>query len=293
MMRLRHLLFPTFLAAFAAATTCCAQDDPEVIENSIGMKLVRIPAGTFMMGSPRSEPERVPNETLHEVTITRPFHMGVYEVTQGEYIPLMNGTEFEATPVFRSGRGGGPNHPMEDVEWTHAVEFCKHLSAQPAERRAGRRYRLPTEAEWEYACRAGARTPFSTGDSLSSRQANFNGNYPYGEAEPGPYLRRTAPVGSYQPNAFGLYDMHGNVAEWCADFYDPEYYENSPPQDPLGPPLGVVESGFGGFQMVVRGGCWLDDARGCRSAYRFRAMPATQYRIIGFRVVCDITGEQE
>ena len=287
MTRLRHI--PMFLAAFAAATTCCAQDDPELIENSIGMKLVRIPAGTFMMGSPRSEPERVPNEVLHEVTITRPFYMGVYEVTQAQYTAVMRNTEdFENRAVF-----DGPQNPMENVEWQKVTQFCEVLSAQPAESGAGRHYRLPTEAEWEYACRAGTRTPFSFGELLSSRQANFNGEYPYGDAGQGPYLRRTARVGSYEPNAFGLYDMHGNVAEWCADFYDPEYYENSPAEDPLGPPFGVVESSFGGFHMVARGGSWVDEARGCRSAYRFRAMPATQYRIIGFRVVCDVAGDQE
>lgn len=289
MKRPQHILPLTVLAAFSAATMCCAQDDADVIENSIGMRLVRIPAGTFMMGSPRSEPEQIPNEVLHEVTITRPFYMGVYEVTQAQYTAVMRNTEdFQNRAVFK-----GEQNPMENVEWQKATQFCEVLSALPAESAAGRSYRLPTEAEWEYACRAGARTPFSTGDSLSSRQANFNGNYPYGDAETGPYLRRTAPVGSYEPNAFGLYDMHGNVAEWCADFYDPEYYENSPPENPLGPPFGVVPSSFGGFHMVVRGGSWVDEARGCRSAYRFRAMPATQYRIIGFRVVCDIAEEQE
>ena len=288
-MRVQHLqtLILT-LVALLAANRSSAQNDSETIENSIGMKLARIPAGTFMMGSPRSESDRDPKEERHEVTITAPFYIGVYEVTQAQYTGLMNGTEFENNATFRSGRGGGADHPMEDVEWTHAVEFCKHLSTRPAEMRAGRRYRLPTEAEWEYACRAGTTSTFYTGDSLSSQDANFNGNYPYGEGEAGPYLRRTAPVGTYRPNAFGLYDMHGNVSEWCADFYDPDYYEGSPEEDPLGPPFGVTPSDFGGFHMVVRGGSWVDDARGCRSAYRFRAMPETQYRIIGFRVACDI-----
>jgi formylglycine-generating enzyme required for sulfatase activity len=118
-------------------------------------------------------------------------------------------------------------------------------------------------------------------------------NYPCGGAEEGPFLERTAPVGSYEPNAFGLYDMHGNVAEWCADFYDPDYYENSPEEDPLGPQLGVVRTDFGGFHMVERGGCWLDDARGCRSAYRFRGMPGTRYCIIGFRVVCEVAADPQ
>ncbi len=153
-------------------------------------------------------------------------------------------------------------------------------------------YRLPSEAEWEYACRAGTKTAFHFGNALSSQQANLNGNYPYGNAPPGPYLRKTAKVGSYKPNAFGLYDMHGNVSEWCADWYDQDYYRDSPREDPLGPPVGVLPTGFNTrsglekFYLVVRGGCWLDDARACRSAYRFRAMPEINYRLTGFRVVC-------
>jgi formylglycine-generating enzyme required for sulfatase activity len=133
---------------------------------------------------------------------------------------------------------------------------------------------------------------------LSSEQANFNGKYPVGNdknGENGKYLRQTAKVGSYPPNAFGLYDMHGNVAEWCADWYDPQYYIDSPAEDPLGPPFGVVPTGFTNaaqnFFVVVRGGCWVDEGRACRSAYRFRAMPNTQYRLIGFRVACDVEGE--
>jgi formylglycine-generating enzyme required for sulfatase activity len=275
-------------AAFAVSNTSSAQDEIEsaqdefdFIENSLGMKLIRIPAGTFMMGSPRSEPDRLPKEELHEVSITRPFYMSIHEVTQAQFGNA-------GTAYF-----GGARHPMENVLWRRAVSFCTRLSNRPEESRAGRRYRLPTEAEWEYACRAGTTTPFHTGESLSSREANFNGNYPYGGAGEGPYLEMTAPVGSYEPNAFGLYDMHGNVAEWCADFYDPDYYENSPEEDPLGPQLGIVRTDFGGFHMVERGGCWLDDARGCRSAYRFRGNPRARYQIIGFRVVCEVTADPE
>ena len=264
-------------------------DEAQIITNSIGMKLARIPEGTFMMGSPGREEERDDKEERHEVTITKPFHIGIYEVTQAQYAEIMRGQEgFENRSTFQ-----GENNPVENVEWKLAKVFCERLTSRPEENAAGRKYRLPTEAEWEYACRAGTKTAFHFGDALTSSQANFNGKFPLGDADTGPYLRKTTKVGSYQPNAFGLYDMHGNVAEWCADWYDPEYYLDSPEEDPLGPPFGVISTTFTNngkqnFFVVVRGGCWVDDARACRSAYRFRAMPNTQYRLIGFRVVCDV-----
>ena len=260
----------------------------EVITNSIGMKLVRVPAGKFRMGSPRGEAERDAQESLHEVAITKPFFMGTYEVTQAEFAKVM-GEKTHA--VFNSGNGGGPDHPMENVLWVEADEFCKNLSAREDEKRAGRKYRLPTEAEWEYACRAGTKTAFHFGESLSSIQANCNGTDPYGGAEKGPYLRKTAKVDSYPPNAFGLFDMHGNVSEWCADWYDPDYYTSSPEENPLGPPVGVLPDDFGNFYVVVRGGSWLDDARACRSAYRQRAMHRNRYWLIGFRVVSEVEVE--
>ncbi len=264
-------------------------DDVEVVTNSVGMKLARIPAGKFMMGSPRTEPDRESKEVQHAVAITKPFHIGVYEVTQAEFAEVMKAPDYRNRATFQTSPNGGPNHPMENVEWTAAKEFCKRLSARSEEIAAGRSYRLPSEAEWEYACRAGAATAFHFGDRASARQANFNGNYATGGGEPGPYVRRTAPVGSYAPNAFGLYDMHGNVAEWCADFYDAAYYSDSPDENPLGPPFGVVPTDFDGHHfVVVRGGSWIDDAAACRSACRAKAMPATQYRIIGFRVVCEV-----
>jgi formylglycine-generating enzyme required for sulfatase activity len=256
----------------------------KVLTNSIGMKLSLIPAGKFLMGSPETEPERDPEEVPHEVTITRPFYMGVYPVTQAEFARIMGGG-IRPGAFFNARQGGGPDHPMENVLWKHAVEFCRKLSGLSSE--AGRRYRLPTEAEWEYACRAGTTTAFHFGNALSSQQANFNGRFPYGGAEKGPYLRRTAKVGSYPPNAFGLYDMHGNVWQWCADWYDKDYYRHSPKADPLGPAQGVMKTDYNDYYRVVRGGSWLDEARACRSARRFRAMPSDTYRIIGFRVVCE------
>jgi len=266
-----------------------AADTPEnkVITNSIGMKLASIPAGKFMMGSPAEEAERDENEVQHEVAISKPFYLGVYEVTQREFGRLMAAT-VKRGAIFDDKRGGGPDFPMENVTWREAGAFCATLSNLPEEKKAGRRYRLPTEAEWEYACRAGATTPFASGKSLSSQQANCNGNFPYGGADKGPFLGQTAKVGSYAANAWGLHDMHGNVAEWCADFYDKDYYRKSPKEDPKGPEKGVVSTDYEDFYRVIRGGCWLDEARGCRSAYRFRAMPHDPYRLIGFRVVCEV-----
>ena len=262
----------------------------KVITNSIGIKLARIPAGKFVMGSPGDEAERNSEELSHEVVISRPFYIGVYEVTQHEFDKVVITEKRKPKAVFHPDNGGSPDHPMENVEWKRAIAFCNALSDQPKERSAGRKYRLPTEAEWEYACRAGSQTAFHFGDALSSSQANFNGNYPHGDGAKGPYLRKTAKIGSYKPNAFGLFDMHGNVSEWCADWYDRDYYRDSPEEDPLGPPVGVLKTEFDGdFYVTVRGGCWLDDARACRSACRFYSMPADPYRLIGFRVVCEVT----
>jgi formylglycine-generating enzyme required for sulfatase activity len=237
------------------------------------------------MGSPADEPDRDEIELQHEVTISKPFYMGVHEVTQREFNLLMGGAVKRPT-IFNERRGGSPDHPRENLLWNEAVTFCDKLSQQPEEKKSGRRYRLPTEAEWEYACRAGTTTPFNFGKSLSAKQANFNGNFPYGGVEKGPYVRLTAKVGSYPPNAWGLYDMHGNVAEWCSDYYDRDYYKSSPKVDPKGPEKGVLATDYNDFYRVIRGGCWLDEGRACRSAYRFRAMPHDPYRLIGFRVVC-------
>jgi formylglycine-generating enzyme required for sulfatase activity len=265
------------------AVPVAAQGPAKEITNSIGMKLVRIPAGKFMMGSPAKEAERDSEELQHEVEISKPFYMGAHEVTQGQFekVPLAG----KVNPHFRDGG----EFPMEQVRWPQAAEFCRRLSAMPEEKDAGRVYRLPTEAEWEYAARAGTKTVFHFGNALSSKDANFNGTFPFGDAVKGPFLKKTAKVGAYAANAWGLHDMHGNVAEWCSDFYDPDYYKNSPNKDPQGPENGVVKTDFGeDFYRVVRGGCWLDEARACRSAYRFRLQSAEAYRWVGFRVVCEV-----
>ena len=234
------------------------------------------------MGSPAAEAERDPEEVQHEIAITKPFYMGVYEVTHSQYLKIMG-----KNPAFF--KGAKADFPIDQVSWNVAAEFCRRLTGLVDEKKAGRIYRLPTEAEWEYACRAGTKTTFHFGDTLSSKQANFNGNFPFGDADKGPNLQKPEKVGSYPPNAWGLYDMHGNVAEWCSDWYDPDYYKKSPKNDPKGPESGVLTTGYGkDFFHVLRGGSWLDEGRGCRAAYRFRLQSTEQYRHVGFRVVCEV-----
>ena len=167
---------------------------------------------------------------------------------------------------------------MEHLLWKDAVDFCKTLSQQPAERRAGRTYRLPTEAEWEYACRAGSKTTFHFGKSLSSKQANFNGNYPYNGAPQGPYLRKTAKVGSYEPNAFGLYDMHGYLWEYVADAWHGDYQDA--PSDGS-----ARETGKANRQRVMRGGSWRDRYELLRSSVRWATADHARSDAIGFRCV--------
>jgi formylglycine-generating enzyme required for sulfatase activity len=263
----------------AARSLSAADNGPPRVSNAIGMKLVLLPEGRFSMGSPSTETERDLDEgPVHEVVLTRPFLLGVYPVTQRQYEKLM-GTN---PSHFTHGRGGGPDYPVEKVSWEEAVEFCRRLSALPEESAAGRVYRLPTEAEWEYACRAGTTTPVTFGPSLSSRMANFNGRYPYGGAMKDRYLEQTTRVGSYPANAWGLYDMHGNVSEWCADWYEEKYYRQSPREDPRGPAQGT--------KKVARGGSCLSLGRFCRSAYRFGVLPTNRDLDVGFRVAATVGG---
>ncbi len=256
----------------------------EVVTNSLGMKLVRIPAGEFDMGSAAGDPGILEDELpRHKVRITRSFFMGMHEVTQGEFAAVMqtNPSSFQKGRLLPATETVDPARlPVDGITWHQAVEFCRKLSDTKAEQESGRVYRLPTEAEWEYACRAGTTTTFHFGDTLSSTQANFNGAYPFGSAEQGPFLNRTQIVGSYAPNAFGLHDMHGNLFEWCADRLDRRYYHSSPTDDPPGPE--------GGRYRVIRGGDWYSDARDCRSAFRYSDVPEGTFYALGFRVVCDV-----
>jgi formylglycine-generating enzyme required for sulfatase activity len=247
------------------------RQNPKEITNSIGIKLVRIPKGKFLMGSPEVEYGLVYSETLHEVTISNNFHMGSTEVTQAQWQKLMGN---------KPSKFDGDELPVEQINWEEAVEFCKRLSERPEEKKAGRKYRLPTEAEWEYACRAGTSTPFHFGSRLSGRQANCNGAMPYGDDKQGPHLKNTTPVGKYPGNAWGLYDMHGNVWEWCSDWAG-EYPPESFVTDPSGPATGSYR--------VNRGGSYGMSAVLCRSAFRNRFVPSLRSSLIGFRVVMTLS----
>ena len=232
------------------------------ITNSIGMKLVYIPHGEFMMGSPSSELDRYPDEgPVHRVTITRGFYMSSTEVTQAQYRSIMG-----TSPSYFEG----DDNPVEKVSWNDAVEFCKKLSEK--ERKT---YRLPTEAEWEYACRGKTTTPFYTGETISTDQANYNGKYVYGNGTKGIYRVKTIPAGTFSPNEFGLYDMHGNVWEWCKDKFNSDYYSIRPATDPQGPSTGRYR--------MLRGGSWLNEPWGCRSASRGRWAPVSAHSVLGFR----------
>ncbi len=277
------------------------------VTNSIGMKLRLIPAGEFLMGSPESENDRSDNERQHSVKVTNSFYLGMYEVTQEEFERVAK----RSPSLFV--RGGRPNDeipriesskfPVETVSWYDTIEFCNLLSQQEGlhpryrisdvERNLdgsirnatvsmekGRGYRLPTEAEWEYACRAGTTTPFHFGLVNNGQDSNVDASHPYGTAAQGPYFRRPTTVGQYQANAFGLYDMHGNVWEWCQDWYDETFYERSPPTDPQGPATGTFR--------VNRGGCWSSFAEFSRSAKRMFDAPDRREGGIGFRVARDL-----
>jgi uncharacterized protein (TIGR02996 family) len=250
-----------------------------VLTNSIGMHLALVPAGTFQMGSPGQDRSAWQSERpQHPVTISRPFYLGIFPVTQAEYRRVMgtNPSCFAATGTNRSSvrRRKTDTFPVENLSWDDSVAFCEALSKLPEEQEAGRVYRLPTEAEWEYACRAGTTSRYHFGATITSEVANFDGKLPFDGAVKGPSLGRTSAAGSYPPNAWGLYDMHGNVWEWCSDWWDGHYYEVTPHVDPPGP-----ESGH---NRVLRGGSWKNDGFYLRSAHRGWS---TRDNRIGFRVL--------
>ncbi len=235
----------------------------EDLGKDISLEMVLIPAGTFMMGTPESEKDELDlerdefgfNETQHEVTLTKPFYLGIYTVTQEQWEAVM-GTGF----LWFGGNPSsnkGAKLPVTNVSWEDCHKFIKKLNAKT---KGG--YRLPTEAEWEYACRAGTTTAYSFGDSLTKADANFAGD-------------SIKAVGSYKPNAFGLYDMHGNVYEWCESWYDD--YPAGAVTDPNGPATG--------YARVLRGGAFaVHIASIARSSYRIMYPPTVRFFSVGFRL---------
>jgi formylglycine-generating enzyme len=334
-MLLRWLFASALLTCTAAASWCeepAAPNGPQVIENSIGMKLVLVPAGEFLMGSDVSPAEMsktfpqygkdrygqqrlelADERPLHKVRITKPFYFGQCEVTVGQFRQFVDsGYRPESIADGTGGYGYDPqrqvlpdqgeafagrdpkyswsnpgfpqgdNHPVTNVTWNDAQAMCQWLSA-----REGKKYRLPTEAEWEYACRAGTTTFFSSGNDPESLVKVAN-SYDADTLKNWPQWKEfaihghdgyefTAPVGSFAPNALGLYDMHGNVWEWCADWYGEDYYARSPVDDPPGPEDGNVH--------VRRGGSWHTWPLYLRSSYRNWMTARTRYTLLGMRLV--------
>ncbi len=212
------------------------------------------------MGSPHDQPQRREDETLHWVTLTRGFWMSIYPVTQAQW----EGRMHDNPSRFR-----GDDLPVERVQWRDVLAFCRALAKLD-----GRTYRLPTEAEWEYACRAGTTTAFHFGDKITTDQANYDGRYSYGAGR-GKYREETTPVGRFAPNAWGLYDMHGNVREWCADWYAGAF-----PSEDVTDPQGGESGGF----RVQRGGSWRDYPADCRCAARCPRGPAVKDDHVGCRL---------
>jgi formylglycine-generating enzyme required for sulfatase activity len=236
------------------------------ITNSIGMEFRLIPEGTFMMGSPPDEPGRGGDETQHRVTISRSFFLQTTEVTQGQWKSIMGNNPSHFSKC-------GDDCPVEQVSWNDAQEFIRRLN----QKEGSKKYRLPTEAEWEYAARAGTTTPFHAGKCISTDQANYDGNNALSDCPRGEYRRSPVLVGSFPPNAWRIYDMHGNVMEWCRDQY--ENYS----KDPVTDPKGLSE----GPARVLRGGSWNQIAGLTRSAFRYWAFPDKTRNDIGFRVARD------
>jgi sulfatase modifying factor 1 len=237
------------------------------ITNTIGMHLQLIPAGTFLMGSPVTEEGRYDDETQHKVTISKTFYMQTTEVTQGQWKSVMGTEPWKGEDYVKEG----PNYAATYVSWNDAVAYCEKLSEKESVT-----YRLPTEAEWEYACRAGTETAWSFGDDDASvgQYAWYRGNaYDIGE-------RYAHQVRLKKPNAFGLYDMHGNAHEWCHDFYGKHYYKQSPEKDPPGPASGSFR--------VLRGGSWLSNSLSTRTANRYWGVAVDRGYDHGFRVVREL-----
>ncbi len=230
----------------------------EPLGTQTSLDMVMIAPGRFKMGATRSEVGAQGQEISQRSIAVQPFFLSKYPVTQAQWAAVSKLPKVKRDLEFDPSYFSGANHPVESISWLDAVEFCDRLSKQ-----TGRKYQLPSEAQWEYACRAGTQTAFNTGETITSNLANYVGTYTYKAETKGSYRQSTMPVGSFSPNAFGLYDMHGNVWEWCSD------------------------SHAGNSQIrAIRGGSWLDKPANMRSASRSGYAATSLNRIIGFRVSC-------
>ncbi|MEL7474916.1 MAG: formylglycine-generating enzyme family protein [Cyanobacteria bacterium J06555_12] len=236
--------------------------------------MVSIPGGRFWMGSPETEEKRTDDEGPQYSVNVSPFWMGKYPITQAQWMEVAAFSKVKVDLKPQPSGFSGLDRPVEQISWFEAVEFCERLSQQ-----TGKNYRLPSEAEWEYACRARTVTPFSFGEKIFTDLANYDGNYVYGKGSKGAYRIQTTSVDSFKANAFGLYDMHGNVLEWCADHWH-DNYDGAPPG---GTPW---IKGGDTDRRVLRGGSWFSLPRFCRSANRDWYGPDLRSYVIGFRVVC-------
>lgn len=257
---------------------------PEQLENAIGMKLALVPPGEFLMGSAETETGRQPKgEDQHKVRLTKPYYLAVCEVTQDEYSLMMgDNPSYRAARLARTKQNydvDTSRFPVERVSYFEALEFCRRLSELPEEKAAGRVYRLATEAEWEYAARAGTQTPFPFGATCDGQEANVNGDWPYGVEKRGPSRNRPATVGSFPANAFGIFDTVGNKWEWCADWIA-LYPKQDLTVDPKGPEKGEAR--------VIRGGSWRNPPVDCRSAMRHAYDPRIKAYDVSFRIAMDV-----
>ena len=255
--------------------TLTAQYYPEDLGKDVSLDMILVPGGTFQMGSPPEEPERSDDEgPQHSVTVPDMF-VGKYPVTQVQWRTVADYPQVNIELKPNPSNFDGDSLPVEQVSWDEAVEFCDRLTAK-----TGRTYRLPSEAQWEYACRGGKTTPFAFGKTLTTDLANYNGDYTYDEGPKGEYRETTTPVGTFPANPYGLYDMHGNVFEWCKDHWHDDY--EGAPEDGIA----WLENGLNpDAARVLRGGSWFFFPWWCRSAYRFNDAAGSRYNLIGFRVV--------
>ncbi|HEU4394235.1 MAG TPA: formylglycine-generating enzyme family protein [Planctomycetota bacterium] len=270
-----------FLPAETGARTAFDGAGPGDERAIAGLRFCWCPPGRFLMGSPPTEPERRPGEDQVEVTLRRGFWMAKFETTQGDWKRVVGALPGAPTTELPEA----DDLPVGNVNFAEAEEFCRALTGigrRSGDLPEGWEVRLPTEAQWEYACRAGTTTATAFGDALSSRQANFKGK-PYNGAESGPSLGRAAKVGSYPANPWGLHEMHGNTYEWCRDWaharlpggVDPDLRDARSTATP---------NDAGDLSRIRRGGCWADDGWPCRSAFRLRFEPERRWDHIGFRV---------